>query len=106
MTDGQNDYGNNERCTMRVNQDLYVTATYYNIESNYDYITIGSTSYRTNGQGPAGVFLRAGATVGWRSDGSVVASRRTFAGRQSRGAAAAASAPNRVRSLLMTSKIA
>jgi hypothetical protein len=71
VTDGLANYGPNERCTITVGTAGYVTATQYSIESNYDYLTVGGTQYRSNGNGPTNVAVSAGATIIWRSDGSV-----------------------------------
>ena len=32
ITDGRGDYGNNERCVITANVDLYASATYYSVE--------------------------------------------------------------------------
>ena len=76
VTDGLGNYGNNERCVMQANQPLYVYATEYVTESYYDFITIGSTTYRRSGYGPNYVHMLTGATMRWQADGSVV--RRGF----------------------------
>ena len=49
---------------------LTATATEFNTESNYDYITIGSTLY-SGTAGPTNVYMAAGDTIFWASDGSV-----------------------------------
>ena len=45
--------GNQERCTISALQDIIVTATQYQIESYYDYVTIGGIRYRSSGSGRA-----------------------------------------------------
>ena len=32
ITDGEGDYGNNERCTITANVNLYASVTYYQVE--------------------------------------------------------------------------
>ena len=48
---------------------LTATATEFNTESNYDYMTIGSTLY-SGTAGPTNVYMAAGDTIFWESDGS------------------------------------
>ena len=44
VTDGTNQqYGNNERCTIRVNYNAVLVAPEYDVERNYDFITISGT---------------------------------------------------------------
>ena len=67
VTDGIGNHGNQERCTMSARSEMYVTATYFNIESNYDVITIGSQQWSGNG-GPFNVHMEAGDVMSWSSD--------------------------------------
>jgi len=71
VTDGDGVHLNNERCTFSVIYDSWVTATMYQVESRYDYVTIGGTHYSDNEIGPYQVFMPAGSTMFWRSDGSI-----------------------------------
>jgi hypothetical protein len=72
VTDGQGNYGQNERCTITVGTAGRVTATQFNIEGgNYDYLTIAGTAYRSRYSAPTNVAVSAGATISWSSDGSL-----------------------------------
>ena len=70
ITDGFGRYGNNERCVIAANRDMYASALNYTVESCCDYITIGNTQYRGLNR-PFNVFMRRGSTLSWRSDGSI-----------------------------------
>ena len=70
VTDGTGSHGNNERCTIRAQQSLYATATYFDTESYYDYITIGGGRW-SGSTGPANIAMWAGATMTWYTDHSV-----------------------------------
>ena len=50
---------------------LYATATYFQTEGYFDYVTIGGTRFSTNGAGPQNVQLGAGKTMSWSTDSSV-----------------------------------
>ena len=69
-TDGAGEHGNDEACTVQVNQAGYLTATEFDTESGYDYVTIGGTRYEGR-NGPYGVAVGAGSTFQWQSDHSV-----------------------------------
>ena len=43
VSDGTGYHTNNERCTVTANGVLYATATFFDTESFFDYIQIGST---------------------------------------------------------------
>ena len=47
VTDGNGDYGNNAACTIEISKATNLTKVQYEIEDNYDYMTIGGTAYRT-----------------------------------------------------------
>ena len=72
-------HGNNERCTMLVNQAAILFAPVFDTENRYDYITIYDENGYSRGQysggssaWPAeGVPMGAGSTFTWRTDGSV-----------------------------------
>ena len=66
-TDGPGNYGNNQRCTIRVPSGGTLTATQFDVERDDDYVTIGSTNY-TATAGPDGVAVAAGSTFTWVSD--------------------------------------
>ena len=68
-TDGAGEHGNDEECTVQVNQAGYLTATEFETESSYDYVTIDGTRYEGL-IGPHGVVVSAGSTFQWQSDGS------------------------------------
>ena len=69
-TDGVGAHGNNEACTIRVGAAGTLTATQFDTETGYDYVTIGGIRYEGS-TGPTGVAVAAGSTFTWRSDGSV-----------------------------------
>ena len=71
VTDGFGNHGNGERCTIAVRNAMYVTATYFNTEANYDWVTIGSQRW-SGTTGPTNVEMNAGDVMSWSSDGSVV----------------------------------
>ena len=60
-TDGAGEHGNNEECTIHVNQAGYLTATEFDTESCCDYVTIGGTRYQGYNVGPYGVAVSAGS---------------------------------------------
>jgi hypothetical protein len=62
--------GNNERCTVRAESDVTVSATSFATESCCDSITIGTTRFRGS-SGPTNVAMTAGTTLAWASDSSV-----------------------------------
>lgn len=68
-TDGYGNHGDNEACTIRVGVAGTLTATQFETESGYDYVTIGETQYQGR-TGPSSVAVAAGSTFSWRSDGS------------------------------------
>ena len=45
VTDGDDDYKDHERCTVRAEVAVSVTATVLDTESYFDYVTIGGTRY-------------------------------------------------------------
>ena len=73
-TDGEGDHGDDERCTIEVNQAGTLTATEFDVESHsacsYDAIYIGSSSY-CGGAGPSTVVVAAGSTFTWLSDHAI-----------------------------------
>jgi hypothetical protein len=88
FTDGAGDYGNNERCTVSVLQSGYLTVSgTFDVEcvgsagGCYDYFTINSSTTKLGASTSLeGVFLPAGTTVNWLSDGSTVRSGWTLCG--------------------------
>ena len=68
-TDGAGEHGNDEVCTVQVNAAGYLTATEFETEPGYDYVTISGTRY-SNRAGPSGVAAAADSTFTWRSDHS------------------------------------
>jgi hypothetical protein len=45
VTDGPGDYGNDERCSMRAEATVSLSASAFDTESGFDYVTIGNTLY-------------------------------------------------------------
>ena len=70
VTDGGGNYGNDEQCTIRVLLSGTLTATQFDTENGFDWVTIGGTRYMGTA-GPVGVGVAAGSTLTWRSDHSV-----------------------------------
>ena len=69
MWDGEGDHGNSERCVVAAVSDLYATATHYDVEPLYDYITISGVKYDgTGSSGPQDVYMAAGMTMTWTAD--------------------------------------
>ena len=69
-TDGVGSHGDNEACTIRVNSAGMLTATHFDTESGYDYVTIGGDRYEGS-TGPSNVDVAAGSTFSWRADHSI-----------------------------------
>jgi len=70
VTDGTDDHDNNEDCVVQATQDLYLTATYFQTETNWDYISINTTRY-SGTNGPANVMMAAGDQFSWHADYSI-----------------------------------
>jgi len=70
VSDGTGNHGDNEACTINVLGAGTLTATDFNTEPGYDYVTIGGTRY-SGGTGPSDVAVAAGSTFTWRSDSSI-----------------------------------
>jgi hypothetical protein len=81
VTDGANNYGINEYCTITATQALSATATSFNTEHGYDYITIRSTRYSGRNV-PSNVMMAAGESLSWNSDHSVEAQGWTICATQ------------------------
>ena len=79
VSDGSSNYGNNERCTIRAGTSLSVTATYFDTESGFDRISIGSTQW-SGSSGPLSVLMNAGSVMTWYTDGSVARGGFTICG--------------------------
>jgi len=70
VSDGTGNHGDNEACTINVLGAGTLTATDFDTETGYDYVTIGGTRY-SGGTGPSNVAVAAGSTFTWRSDSSI-----------------------------------
>jgi len=70
ITDGVGGYGHNEICEIRTLQPLVATATEYDIEHGYDFLTVAGVKYM-GADGPQGLQLDQGAELVWLSDFSV-----------------------------------
>ena len=66
-------YGNDEECTFRAEAIISVSATTFDTEQKYDYITIGGTRY-SGTSGPINVVMAAGETIMWHSNEYTTAS--------------------------------
>ena len=71
VTDGPGDYGNNENCRVRAIRDLTVSATAFDTEQDYDFLTVGGVDF-SGTRGPENQFLSAGEVLIWASDSSIV----------------------------------
>ena len=69
-TDGAGEHGNGEACTIRVTAAGFLTATAFDTESGFDYVTIAGTRYHAS-NGPNDVEVSANSTFTWRSDVTV-----------------------------------
>lgn len=67
ITDGIGSYGNNEACTMRAEVEMTITATEFDTEQGYDFITVEGTLY-SGSQGPMNLQVTAGTNVTWNSN--------------------------------------
>merc|ERR1719389_121330 len=86
VTDGAGeDYGNDERCVVRANGQLTVTASAFDVEDapncGYDFVKIGGTKY-CGTDGPTGVTMASGSTMQWVSDSSLTAGGFTICAAQ------------------------
>ena len=70
VTDGTGVHSAWESCVVVTTQSIFATATEFNTETNWDYVTLAGTVY-TGTNGPANVAMAAGASLTWNSDGSV-----------------------------------
>ena len=77
VTDGVGLYGDNEACTVLVNQAGTLNATEFATESTHDRVTIAERQY-SGTVGPSNVAVAAGSTFTWRSDHSVTYSGWTI----------------------------
>jgi len=65
-----NNYGNSQTCSITVSQNTELDPQAFNTESGYDWLTVNGARYMgTNA--PTGVYVSAGSTISWRTDGSV-----------------------------------
>ena len=71
ITDGAGDYGTMEDCSWTVNARINVTTVQYDIEQNYDFVTMNGTEYRFMGDMPPSIIFEEGTTLTWHSDSSV-----------------------------------
>ena len=60
VTDGTGVHSANEACVVVTTQSIFATATEFNTETNWDYVTLAGTVY-TGTNGPANVAMAAGA---------------------------------------------
>lgn len=71
MTDGPGHYTNGERCEVEsLKLLIVVTASQYEIEASYDYVTINGVPY-PHSIPKKGVVMHKGHRLVWRSDSSV-----------------------------------
>ena len=70
VTDGAGSYGSSERCTITALQPLYIKVTEFCTESTFDRLSTTMTSY-SGESGPHRVYMSAGDTMTWTTDGSI-----------------------------------
>ena len=72
VTDGHGDYGDNENCEVQAVQTLKMTTEQYDVEEDFDFVTVKGIEYRRTGSsgGPNHVTIQAGDKWTWKSDGS------------------------------------
>ena len=73
VTDGEGEYGPNERCIVKAVQPLIVSATQYEVGPGFDYLTIGDKDFDVGvdlKKGPQGVRMETGTEMKWQSDSS------------------------------------
>ena len=84
FTDGSGSHGNNEACTIRVNHDVVLSVSEFDVETYFDYVTINGVRYSGNGgsviNAIAGQEVAATSNIYWNSDYSVVRSGFTICG--------------------------
>ena len=66
-------YGNNQACSIRANENGELRADAFSTESGYDTLTIGSTEYGGS-SGPVNVSIDPATSMDWASDESVAES--------------------------------
>ena len=73
VTDGEGDYGNNERCEVRALRRLFLTAEQYDVQACCDYLTVNGFVYNNikGGPGPQAVIMNSGDTWLWQSDTAI-----------------------------------
>ena len=70
VTDGTNsNYGNNEACTIELQQNGRVSSTEFSTEYGYDHVTIDGTDF-TGSTGPDDFTVSPSTTIRWTTDGS------------------------------------
>ena len=71
MSDGTWDHEVYEYCKVKALRPLAATATEFDTEENYDFLTVAGTQYHGS-EGPQGLPLDAGAELVWTTDGTEV----------------------------------
>ena len=71
VSDGAWDHGVHEYCKVQALRPLAATATEFDTEENYDFLTVAGTQYHGS-EGPQGLPLDAGAELVWTTDGTEV----------------------------------
>ena len=66
--DGPGAHGNLEQCTIRANGDLFATAVLYQVESGWDYITIGDFQFLNSESPPINIPMNDGDPMTWYAD--------------------------------------
>jgi len=61
-------YGNNERCTVKMAGDIALSVEAFSTEGRYDVLTMGGSSYSGTSGPASGTYS---GTIGWATDGSV-----------------------------------
>ena len=66
VTDGNGNYGNNERCEVVALKRLVLSTKEYFVEKIYDYVTVNGVRYIYSG--PQNVYMAIGAKLKWHTD--------------------------------------
>jgi len=70
ITDGPGDYGNGERCTITVLRSTRLVVQSLSVQAGNDYFRVNNTGTRRDTANElTGLFLRAGSTLDWRTNG-------------------------------------
>ena len=70
MSDGDGNYGPDEKCNVWALQDLDVIGTEFETQAAYDILSVAGTKF-SGSEGPQRVVLYKGTGLKWTSDGGI-----------------------------------